>query len=120
MKKPIVMLLLMMMLTFPVLALELPKLYGIVGYDLVLKDQVAGVASGLLTWSILDLNVGYLTSNADQIWVGGISVDIKGLAEKCRITYGWENVKARLGFYGGYDFDDKNFNYGIQIAVIEI
>lgn len=102
----------------PTLA-PIPNLQAAVGYDFALDGLVAGATSQIMSWDLVSLQVGYITSDKRSAWIGGAGVDVARLAKLLHASYLWGAVKTNLSGYGGYNFNDKSAVYGVLATVVQ-
>jgi len=98
---------------------QVPNLETSILYDFTERELVTGLTSKLISYGDFDIRVGITEKNKS---IMSLTFDLKKLEELgTKINYGWgESLLISLGVWGGYDFNNNLWGWGISTVLVEV
>jgi hypothetical protein len=98
---------------------QIPNLEAGAVYSVQYKICLPSMTSKFLQWKIVEGRVGYTTKDDKNIFISGLSVNLKNLPAS--VEYAWKDIlDISTGVYVGWDSDNQKLDYGLSATLIKI
>jgi len=87
-------------------------------YDFNNHQMLTALTSKVLSISVVDMRVGYVRSDENDIAIGALAFELSKLP---KVQYAWSKmIDTSVGLWLGYDFKKSEVDYGVMAILVDI